>query len=33
MSKIEAVLDTLCGTGVLLTPVYLIYKFTVFLFS
>ncbi len=33
MSKIEALIDTLCGTGVLLTPIYLIYKVSVFIFS
>lgn len=33
MSKLEALVDTVCGTGVLLTPVWLIYKVSVFLFS
>jgi hypothetical protein len=34
MSKLEAVLDGLCGTGVLLlTPVYLVYKFVIFAVS
>lgn len=30
MSKIEAMLDALCGTGVLLTPLYLVYKFVIY---
>lgn len=33
MSKLEAVLDGLCGTGVVLAPLYLVYKFVIFAVS
>lgn len=33
MDKFEALLDTICGTGVLMTPLWLIYKVSVFIFS
>jgi len=33
MTKLEALVDTICGTGVLLTPIWLIYKVSVFIFS
>lgn len=33
MSKLEAALDALCGAGVLMTPVWLIYKVVVYAFS
>jgi hypothetical protein len=33
MSKLEAALDVICGAGVLMTPVWLIYKVVVYVFS
>ena len=33
MSKFEAALDALCTTGVLLVPVWLVYKFATFILS
>lgn len=33
MSKFEAALDALCATGVLLVPVWLVYKVATFLLS
>jgi hypothetical protein len=33
MSKLEALLDTCCGAGVLLAPVYVVYKFISYAFS
>ena len=33
MSKLEAALDALCGAGVLMTPVWLVYKVVVYALS
>lgn len=33
MSKIEGLIDTACGTGVLLAPLWLAYKFVLFIVS
>lgn len=33
MSKLEAALDAVCGTGVLLTPLYLVYKLVIYAIS
>ena len=33
MSKLEAALDVICGAGVLMTPVWLVYKFVAYAFS
>jgi hypothetical protein len=33
MSKLEALVDAVCGTGVLLAPIYLFYKFAAFVAS
>jgi len=33
MERLELAVETLCGTGVLLTPLYVIYKFALYLVS
>ena len=33
MSKLEALLDACCGAGVLLTPLYVVYKFIAYAFG
>jgi hypothetical protein len=33
MEKLELAVETLCGTGVLLTPLYVIYKFAIYVVS
>lgn len=33
MSKLEAALDALCGAGLLMTPVWLVYKVVVYSLS